>query len=364
MSTGTSTGRSFTTTAAACLLALAGFGLSACTDAPEEATAPNPAADTQAVAIESDSSAQAVTENARDAMLLIEGGRFRMGIEHPMMPEAQPVHEVVVASFYLGRTPVTNREFAHFVEETGYVTVAEQPIDAADFPGVDPALLVPGSIVFSPPERAVPLNNELQWWRYVPGASWRHPEGPDSAIDERLDHPVVHIAWADAQAYARWADARLPTEAEWEYAARGGRDGAEFAWGDEMKPAGEHMANTFQGPFPHANSADDGYQATSPVGTYPANGYGLYDMSGNVWEWVSDWFSPTHYRERSAATDPVENPPGAAEGDAYMGFRVQKGGSFLCTDEFCSRYRPGARGRGDPASTSNHIGFRIARDAQ
>lgn len=198
----------------------------------------------------------------------------------------------------------------------------------------------------------------------MPGASWRHPEGPDSTIDERLDHPVVHIAWADAQAYARWADARLPTEAEWEYAARGGRDGAEFAWGDEMKPAGEHMANTFQGPFPHANSADDGYQATSPVGTYPANGYGLYDMSGNVWEWVSDWFSPTHYRERSAATDPVENPPGAAEGDAYMGFRVQKGGSFLCTDEFCSRYRPGARGRGDPASTSNHIGFRIARDAQ
>lgn len=364
MSTGRSTGRSFAATGVACLLVLAGFGLGACTDAPEETTVRNPAADTQAVAIESDSPAQAVTENAPDAMLLIEGGRFRMGIEHPMMPEAQPVHEVVVASFYFGRTPVTNREFAHFVEETGYVTVAEQPLDAADFPGVDPELLVPGSIVFNPPTHAVALNNELQWWQYVPGASWRHPEGPDSSIEDRPDHPVVHITWPDAQAYAQWADARLPTEAEWEFAARGGLDGAEFAWGDDGTPDGAYMANVFQGPFPHANSADDGYLATSPVGAFPANGYGLHDMSGNVWEWVSDWYSPTHYRERAGDGEVIENPAGALQHQAYMGFKVQKGGSFLCTDQFCARYRPGARGRGDPNSTSNHIGFRIARDAE
>lgn len=296
-------------------------------------------------------------------LVLIPGGTFRMGVEHPMMPESQPVHEVTVASFHLARAPVTNRQFMRFVEETGYVTVAEQALDPADFPGVDAALLVPGSIVFSPPEQAVPLNNELQWWEYVPGANWRHPEGPGSTLDERLNHPVVHMAWADAEAYARWADARLPTEAEWEYAARGGLDSAEFTWGDEMAPAGHAMANIFQGLFPHANSGADGYLATSPVGAYQANGYGLYDMSGNVWEWVSDWFSPTHYRQRMAASKAIINPAGAAQNEAYMGFKVQKGGSFLCTDQFCSRYRPGARGRGDPASTSNHIGFRIARDA-
>lgn len=308
-------------------------------------------------------------EIAGDDMVSIPGGTFLMGIEHPMMPEARPVHEVRVAAFDIDRTPVTNQQFAEFVEQTGYVTVAEQELNPADFPGVDPELLVPGSIVFRAPTQPVTLDNELQWWQYVPGASWRHPEGPNSDIDGRLDHPVVHIAWRDAEAYAQWVGKRLPTEAEWEYAARGGLDGTEFTWGDTMKPADKHMANIFQGPFPHANSGDDGYMATSPVGSFPANDYGLYDMSGNVWEWVSDWFSPDHYRHRTAA-DPgigeklIDNPTGAAADESYMGFKVQKGGSFLCTDEFCSRFRPGARGRGDPESSSNHIGFRLARDVQ
>lgn len=294
-------------------------------------------------------------------MVYIPGGTFRMGIEHPMMPEANPVHYVAVSPFLMDATPVTNRQFAEFVADTAYLTLAEQPLSPEDFPGADPALLVPGSIVFSPPPSRVHLGDERQWWRYVPGASWRQPEGPGSTIDERLDHPVVHITWSDAVAYATWAGKRLPTEAEWEFAARGGLDGREFVWGDE-NPASRPMANTFQGDFPHRNEGADGYLATSPVKAFPANGYGLYDMSGNVWEWTSDWYSPTHYRERTAAEGVVDNPVGPTQREAYQGLKVQKGGSFLCTDQYCARFRPGARGRGDPSSTSNHVGFRLVKD--
>ncbi|MCK9563168.1 MAG: formylglycine-generating enzyme family protein [Bacteroidales bacterium] len=294
-------------------------------------------------------------------MVYIPGGSFAMGIDHPMMPEAAPVHTVTVAPFAIDATPVTNRQFADFVRATGYITLAERPLDPADFPGADEALLVPGSIVFDPPSHPVGLGNELQWWSYVPGASWRHPEGPGSAIDERMDHPVVHITWGDAMAYAEWAGKRLPTEAEWEFAARGGLDGKEFVWGDDPH-SDDHQANIFDGHFPHDNHGADGHIATSPVTAFPANGYGLYDMSGNAWEWVSDWYSPTHYRQRVASGVAVENPKGPDQAEAHQGYKVQKGGSFLCTDQYCARFRPGARGRGDPDSTSNHIGFRLAKD--
>lgn len=298
-----------------------------------------------------------------DRMVLIVGGEFSMGIDHPMMPEARPVHRVVISDFYIDAAPVTNRQFAVFVAQTGYITLAERPLDPAQFPGVDEALLVPGSIVFDPPAHPVSTRDERQWWTYVPGAYWRQPEGPQSSIDDRLDHPAVHIAWSDAVAYADWAGKRLPTEAEWEYAARGGLQGQEFTWGDEAQPEGMHMANVFQGHFPHQNLAEDGHHATSPVGSFPANGYGLVDMSGNVWEWVSDWYSPVEYGRRVRSGESVQNPQGPEPSQAYMGYKVQKGGSFLCTDQYCARFRPGARGRGDPESTSNHIGFRLVKDA-
>ena len=298
---------------------------------------------------------------APDGMVYIKGGEFVMGIEHPMMPEAAPLHRVKVDDFYIDATEVTNAAFAQFVEETGYVTVAERPLDPVEFPGVDESLLVPGSVVFHSPSYPLTDGPLAKGWSFVPGASWKHPAGPGTTIAGRENHPVVHVAWEDAMAYAAWAGKRLPTEAEWEFAARGGLSQAEFVWGGEMNPEGNYMANTFQGDFPFNNSARDRYIYTAPVGSFPANAFGLYDMSGNVWEWVSDWYSPRYYATL-VKNSIVENPRGPSKPVAGKQMKVQKGGSFMCTDDFCARFRPGARGRGDVDTGSSHVGFRLVKD--
>ncbi|MFE5670714.1 formylglycine-generating enzyme family protein [Agromyces sp. NPDC056523] len=273
-------------------------------------------------------------------------------------PEEAPQHERRVKPFAIERHPVTNARFAEFVDATGYVTVAERELDPAEFAGADPAELVPGSLVFTPTTGPVDLNDWRQWWRWVPGAQWRHPFGPDSSIDDRLDHPVVHVAYADAAAYAEWAGRRLPTEAEWEFAARGGLDGAEFAWGDERMPRGEVMANTWVGAFPYRN---EGWGGTSPVGSYPPNGYGLADMIGNVWEWTVDAFTPRHVPPGAASVDRGERRDLLAGARASQAMRVTKGGSHLCAPEYCRRYRPAARSAQAEDSATTNLGFRCAR---
>ncbi len=296
-----------------------------------------------------------------EGMVYIPGGEYTRGLEHPMMPEAAPLHKVRISPFFTDATEVTNSDFAKFVDATGYKTVAERPINPEDYPGVDPALLVPGSLVIVSPAHPVNLSNYSQWWRYVPGASWKHPEGPESNLEGRENHPVVHIAWEDATAYAEWTGKRLPTEAEWEYAARGGLSQAEFAWGNDARPDGKIMANTFQGNFPHNNTGEDGHAFTAPVGSYKPNNYGLYDVSGNVWEWVSDWYSPGYYSQ-FRSTPIADNPAGPKNLNGALREKVQKGGSFMCTDDYCARFRPGARGHGDPLTSSNHVGFRLVQD--
>jgi formylglycine-generating enzyme len=299
-------------------------------------------------------------------MIFVRGGEFLMGSADPMFADAQPVHRVRVRAFWIDATEVTNAQFERFVAATGYRTIAERPLDPRDFPGIPAAQLVPGSAVFSDPGRAVNLDAPLQWWRYVPGANWRNPEGPGSGITDRMDHPVVHIAYDDALAYAAWAGKRLPTEAEWEFAARGGLEGREFAWGDGFRPNGQFRANTFQGRFPDDNTAEDGYRATAPARAFAPNGYGLYGVAGNVWEWVSDWYRPDYYAELARRGPLSVDPRGPATGfdpeEPGVPKRVQKGGSFLCSDDYCARYRPGARGKGEPGSAANHIGFRLVRD--
>ena len=261
-------------------------------------------------------------------------------------------------------TEVTNAQFAAFVQATGYVTIAERPLDPANFPGAPQHLLVPGAAVFTPPAGAVDLRNPLQWWKYVPGASWRHPEGPGSELRGRDRLPVVHIAYADAQAYASWADRRLPTEAEWEFAARGGRAGGLYAWGDQLTPGGVHHANIHQGAFPHRDEGKDGFAGVAPVASFAPNAYGLHDMAGNVWEWTSDWYRPDYYATLAASGVAV-NPRGPdrsydpAEPGAEK--RVQRGGSFLCTAQYCTRYLVGTRGKGEVSTGSNHLGFRTVR---
>ncbi|HEX6893926.1 MAG TPA: formylglycine-generating enzyme family protein, partial [Bryobacteraceae bacterium] len=225
-------------------------------------------------------------------MTWIPGGQFWMGTADENMADARPWHRVYVDGYWMDKTEVTNEQFGAFVKATGYITVAERKPRAEDYPQAPPEKLVPGSVVFSPPDRAVELDNHFRWWNYVPGANWRHPEGPNSDIRNRMNHPVVHIAYEDALAYSKWAGKRLPTEAEFEFASRGGLDRKRYAWGDEFMPGGKHMANTFQGHFPDTNTSEDGYRATAPVGSFPANGYGLFDMAGNVWEWTSDWYRP------------------------------------------------------------------------
>ena len=287
-------------------------------------------------------------------MVELPGGTFRMGSED-FYPEERPVRDVSVEGFLIDRHPVTVAEFRRFVRDTGHVTWAEQPPDPADYPDADPELLVPGSLVFGRSAGPVDLSDYRNWWEWTPGADWRHPEGPGSNVGGRERHPVTQVAFADALAYAEWAGKSLPTEAEWEYAARGGLDGATFTWGEEFAPKGRMMANTWQGEFPWQNLLLDRYERTSPVKTYPPNGYGLYDMAGNVWEWTTDLFRlPAESSDAGccAPRSPREQP------EERFPRRVIKGGSHLCAPNYCLRYRPAAR-QGEAIDTSTgHIGFR------
>lgn len=296
-------------------------------------------------------------------MVWIPGGTFFMG-SNDHYPEEVPAHRVQVDGFWMDQTPVTNVQFRLFVEETGYVTVAERVPNAADYPGAKPELLVPASTVFKKPRQPVDMNNHYNWWHLIPGADWRHPQGPHSSIQGRDKHPVVQVAWEDVQAYAGWIGKELPTEAEWEFAARGGLEGAEYAWGDEFMPDGKHMANTWQGDFPYRNLLSDGFEGTSPVDVFPANGYGLYDMIGNVWEQTCDW-----YEERHTVMHPCCVPHNPRGGDREKSYdpqqpgvwiprRVLKGGSHLCAPNYCRRYRPAARMAHAVDTGTSHVGFR------
>jgi formylglycine-generating enzyme required for sulfatase activity len=298
-------------------------------------------------------------------MVWIPGGTFRMG-SNTHYPEEAPVHRVFIDGFWMDRTPVTNRQFGKFVAQTGHVTFAERPPDPKDYPGALPDMLYAGSLVFVPRRHRVDLGDWSQWWTYMKGADWRHPEGPKTSIRGLDDHPVVHVAFSDALAYARWAGKDLPTEAEWEFAARGGLDGAEFAWGDELAPGGKRMANIWRGEFPREPLGRRRVPRTSAVGSFPANGYGLSDMIGNVWEWTSDWFAPRHEPDAPKACCIPENPRGGPETASYdpcqpnieIPRKVLKGGSHLCAPNYCRRYRPAAR-HAQPVDTStSHVGFR------
>ena len=305
-------------------------------------------------------------------MRLIPGATFLMGSNNHY-PEEAPVHSVAVDGFWIDRTPVTNRQFREFVDATGYLTFAEIDPDPKDYPGALPHMLKAGSLVFSPPDKPVDLRNYANWWSFRFGANWRRPYGKGSSIRGLDDHPVVQIAYRDAEAYAAWAGKQLPTEAEWEYAARGGLDQAEFAWGDRFMPGSHHMANTWQGEFPQQNLATDGYERTSPVEAFPPNGFGLSDMIGNVWEWTTDWHSTSHTGDAPKACCIPQNPRGALEADSYdpcqpqirIPRKVVKGGSHLCAPNYCRRYRPAAR-HPQPVDTSmSHVGFRcIAREGK
>ena len=299
---------------------------------------------------------------ARD-MAWIPGGAFLMGSED-FYPEEWPVHEVTVDGFWMDEHQVTVAEFRRFVKATGHETLAERPLDPTDYPDADPELLVPGALVFHPTRGPVNLDDYRNWWSYVPGASWLHPEGPGSDTNGRDRHPVTHVAWEDVEAFAIWAGKALPTEAEWEYAARGGLEGKVFTWGDEFKPRGRMMANTWQGEFPWQNLLGDGYEWTAPVEAFSPNGYGLYQMAGNVWEWTTDWYQEHRRIEKACCT--IDNPRcGEAEHsldprmpEVKIPRRVMKGGSYLCAPNYCRRYRPAAR-MPQPVDTSTcHLGFR------
>jgi formylglycine-generating enzyme required for sulfatase activity len=293
-------------------------------------------------------------------MVLIPGGELLMGSER-FYPEERPVHPVEVEPFSIDRTQVTHAQFAEFVDATGYVTVAERPLDPADFPGAPLEVLVPGGLVFVPPPGPVSLDDWTQWWAYVPGASWRSPYGPDAELGRLDDHPVTQVAFEDAEAYATWRGARLPTEAEWELAARGGVVGAEFAWGDEPYPEGQQLANTFQGSFPWENTALDGFTGTSPVGSFPANGFGLHDMAGNVWEWTTDWWTDRHEEPSRPCCGPtVDRRAGSVAPGETFPRRVIKGGSHLCSPDYCLRFRPAARSPESIDTATCHLGFRCA----
>ena len=302
------------------------------------------------------------------AMIWIPGGTFLMGSDKHY-PDEAPAHRVTVNGFWIDRHPVTNRQFKEFVRATKHVTVAEITPDPKDYPGALPHMIYAGSLMFSPPAHPVSLRDFSQWWSFAKGANWRHPYGPGSNIRGLDDHPVVHVAFNDVLAYATWAGKDLPTEAEWEFAAWGGLEGVEFAWGDELTPGGRHMANTWQGEFPSQNANADGFERTSPVGAFPPNRYGLHDMIGNVWEWTADWYSPKHQAEAVKACCIPQNPRGGREADSYdpritnvkIPRKVIKGGSHLCAPNYCRRYRPAAR-HAEPVDTStSHLGFRCIR---
>jgi formylglycine-generating enzyme len=318
----------------------------------------------------------APSATAPEGMVWIPGGEFSMGAADPVGSDAnevgmqattdsRPIHRVYVDGFWMDKTEVTNAQFAAFVKATGYVTVAERKPRAEDFPGAAPENLVAGSVVFSAPDHAVPLNDHFQWWTWVRGANWRHPLGPDSDIKGKDDYPVVHVAYDDAEAYAKWAGKRLPTEAEWEFAARGGLAGKPYVWGDELRPQGKWMANTHQGHFPDRDAGDDGYIGLTAVAKFPANRYGLYDMAGNAWQWTTDWYRADYYAQLAAAGGVARNPHGPdasldpSEPDQPK--KVHRGGSFLCTDQYCSRYIVGTRGKGEVSTGTNHLSFRCVK---
>lgn len=311
--------------------------------------------------------------SAPQGMIWIPGGEFSMGATaasegmcdiHGLTGDSLPVHRVYVDGFWMDTTAVTNAEFAAFAKATGYKTIAERTPTREEFPTAPPENLVAGSVVFTPTKEPVPLNNHYQWWNYVKGANWRHPLGPQSDLKGKDNYPVVHIAYPDAQAYAKWAGKRLPTEAEFEFAARGGLAGKLYAWGDEFHPGGKFMANTFQGKFPVHDTGADGFAGVAPVAQFPPNGYGLYDMAGNVWEWTSDWYRPDYYVQLEKQ-GVVKNPQGPdssydpSEPDQPK--KVHRGGSFLCTDQYCSRYMVGTRGKGEINTGTNHLGFRCVK---
>jgi len=311
-----------------------------------------------------------------DGMVWIPGGEFSMGAQDPRemsdtigmqaTRDSRPIHRVSVDGFWMDKTEVTNAQFAAFVRATGYVTVAERTPRAEDFPGAPPENLVAGSVVFTPPDHAVPLDDHFQWWAYVRGANWRHPLGSASSIAAKGQYPVTHVAYEDAVAYATWAGKRLPTEAEWEFAARGGLTGKRFPWGDDFPPDVKWMANTHQGNFPNRDTGADAFVGVGPVAQYPPNGYGLYDVAGNVWEWVSDWYRPDYYTQLAQGWGVARNPTGPSSSfdpnEPGEPKRAQRGGSFLCTDQYCSRYMVGTRGKGEVSTGTNHLGFRLVRD--
>jgi formylglycine-generating enzyme required for sulfatase activity len=315
---------------------------------------------------------------APEGMVWIPGGEFSMGSEGKCngavccspatVADALPIHRVYVNGFWMDQTDVTNDQFDKFVKATGYKTIAEIAPTKEEFPTAPPENLVAGSVVFTPTPGPVSLDDHFQWWRYVHGANWRHPAGPDSDLKGKGNYPVVQIAYPDAVAYAKWAGKRLPTEAEWEFASRGGLSGKLYAWGDEFRPGGKWMANTYQGTFPVKDTGEDGFAGISPVKSFPPNGYGLYDMAGNVWQWCSDWYRPDYYaRLKLTGLDVARNPqgPDSSYDPSEPGTkkRVQRGGSFLCTDQYCTRYMAGTRGKGDVDTGCNHLGFRCVQDA-
>jgi sulfatase modifying factor 1 len=314
--------------------------------------------------------------SAPEGMVWIPGGEFSMGGVNPVgmteggheqMNDARPVHRVYVDGFYMDATEVTNAEFEKFVKATGYVTIAEKKPTHEEFPDAPEENLYAGSVVFTPPPQKVSLDNYLQWWSYIKGADWKHPYGPGSDLTGKENYPVVHIAWEDAEAYCRWAGKRLPTEAEWEFAARGGKAGNLYAWGNQLKPDGKYMANIFEGSFPDNDNAADGFKGIAPVKQFKPNAYGLYDIAGNVWEWCYDWYRPDYY-ETLTKQGIVKNPQGPSDSydPAEPGSKkkIQRGGSFLCTDQYCTRYMVGTRGKGEWRSGTNHAGFRCVTDVK
>jgi len=291
-------------------------------------------------------------------MKWVTGGTYAMGSND--FEDAKPIHTVTVNGFWMDEHEVTNMQFAQFVAANNYITVAEKSLNPKDFPGVAADKLVAGSAVFSPPKHSVNLDNPLQWWKYIKGANWQHPEGPNSNLKRRANEPVVQVCYEDAAAYSRWAGKRLPTEAEWEFAARGGKESQKYYWGNELKPNGKWVANIFQGNFPYSNSKEDGFLAAAPVKTFAPNAFGLYDMEGNVWEWCNDFYRPDYYEHSKK-----DNPKGPADSydpdEPEAVKHVQRGGSFMCSDQYCDRYKAGSRGKGETSSASNNLGFRCVK---